>query len=1392
MTNAKILQSISSAHQGTTAPSTNGTSISEEGLQNSHETSIAPASESAYALDTNTDFKNDKSSSPHHALARFISYFYPGFETNDNEHPVHILEMGPSGDADLAKSIGLKVSSRKGDRKNRYYFPVKKAELVRTLRLSDIIPGIDSEPGEGRKILVKRQARSGHDYLVPIEQAIEWKKSAQNLLEQDVWVRNTLHFRPNARGHKADEIISCQALWFESDSLSFEDQWELIRSTEALLGVKALVVKSRRSLHTYFPLEEPLEGAEGVALWVRLMQRLLQLASPGDLDKAMVTPNHSMRLPFARNYAWIDVDRSGVILRELDVPVVQWPQSSVSVEKLEAVLPEWDPELWEKREKSAPNRSAKSGKASSLLPKKARKNFKNDPDFDSWAKEQLPDILEIARYMPYYQERPGEVRYQCQTHDAKSIDHIRVNAATGQITAHCGCDTRDVYWDSVEFASRNGWIAGNKVQSYQEFQKRAKERWQQLNSGRRKTGKKTDADFSGLGRATIKAIYGFNFQARRLAQCAKALGIPFDNPYTLQSLADLARAIKKELSNDKAFKTGSSEYRESRICEEINKVFKAWKKGEKAELAKLFWKQIVAQAKHPAQEYVPWGQRWDRKLHRELKAYNADVGLGKTSQGLSSLALDSYFSGDRVLIVTSLRSLNETTASQYTPITQADIDAGLFPSGFQRDMLELQKKGSEIAWPKVTIVRPETEGADLIHADIIICCPESLRKAATAVGFNIHTVLIDEANAVISRLVRGDLNTSDSETYEDYQALKLTLRTATRIAIGQQDLLKKTLRFVQEHSEITKEQTTLHHHIVKPSSGIDCYRLSEREIYFALSEAVKRREPILLATGVKKQARRYFDALSLQFPKLANRFHIFDAWWDRDFNPNGMQEFLKDPDAFVEREKPLALSISPSMSHGFSLNTNHFQHMLFWGRMEITDESVLQHIARLRACLNGRQSQLKDIGIFLKPCLDPDNPKALNRDHTLVEMIHTRLGRYDQAWTKSLADLSSCREEDAALLEPLADAAGYEAIDRARAWLCDSLMDMQIEEKLGWNVLDSPPDWVPTADEEEEDRPGSLEKDDEIELINAIQEGTYHFDLRISRMAAQAEAKALEAKQEPANMNELLGAIKASLKHQLGDGTNFLEDTQWWHSYYFGVGGSGRYKGLSLEAQLVLKDRKLWEAIKQQRAIRPKLAQQVRAENRLNRELGFKSGSTVLPDVAIAEHLVDRKVWLEAIPEWGQLLKERRFMQDSKLWQIIKNKALEAPHEFYRLFGMRVTIDYELGRFSGKVLKKMGLSQVCTKRAGSDGYRKREYQIVECSQKIKDEFKEFEEESQKKVIPNWKILKRKMLEYCAETADEMVDAIRSQTEWRARRMEAFLTESPDTFYGELLSTEPPE
>ena len=244
-----------------------------------------------------------------------------------------------------------------------------------------------------------------------------------------------IYFIVNPGGEKDSDISSARSLFWENDDKSKPEQIEQALTSKLPIGA---IIETRKSLHCYSPLSQPLED---LSKWKQLQERLIQKM---DSDPAIRNSSRLMRLP---GFDHVSVEGEAQNERLVFTPVRLRHIDKAAQGSLEALtiqLPQWDKERWERENKTAQRHNARQGE--SAAPTLAADN--------PW------DIRNFAQYLNGDQySQNGWLQVQCPSHggEGSSGTSLGINQSTGHYTCHGGCDTKDVYRAARKLAEERGW-----------------------------------------------------------------------------------------------------------------------------------------------------------------------------------------------------------------------------------------------------------------------------------------------------------------------------------------------------------------------------------------------------------------------------------------------------------------------------------------------------------------------------------------------------------------------------------------------------------------------------------------------------------------------------------------------------------------------------------------------------------------------------------------------------------------------------------------------------------------------------------------------------------------------------------------------------------------------
>jgi hypothetical protein len=245
-----------------------------------------------------------------------------------------------------------------------------------------------------------------------------------------------IYLIPNEGGGADADITRFPALFYECDGVSKDEQWEKLRSLEAVLGRStSSVVETRNSLHCYFALDY-----DGLlpSTWTQYQQRLIQLQ---ESDPAIWNPARLMRLAGFDHQKW---NSETGCLEQFPVRLVQESDHIFTLDEFERVLPQWDSEVWSRTHQTS-------------------ERVATSPTDNPW------DIRNFAHYLDGYQidGRQGWDTGKCPAHNGQSDNSLHIEQSTGAYKCHSGCDPKDVYHSALEQARSRGYQLQEKFQTGQ-------------------------------------------------------------------------------------------------------------------------------------------------------------------------------------------------------------------------------------------------------------------------------------------------------------------------------------------------------------------------------------------------------------------------------------------------------------------------------------------------------------------------------------------------------------------------------------------------------------------------------------------------------------------------------------------------------------------------------------------------------------------------------------------------------------------------------------------------------------------------------------------------------------------------------------------------------------
>jgi hypothetical protein len=255
----------------------------------------------------------------------------------------------------------------------------------------------------------------------------------------------------NPGGRSDSDITEARIIFAEVDLARENYPTDADHGAAVESAVKASVeagfttIRTDKGPHFYRKLSEPLND---LPRWSKIQQRFIQ---GHNADPANFNPARLMRSPGFLHWRW---DGEQLVSKAIAL-VSLGDGESVTLENLEATLPEWDAEQW-KADPTAPQAAPQAKRKSSST------NGGGVYSLDSgsagpWSMANLVQYLDHATT-----EGTGRAiaHAQCPIHpsggQSHSIDHIHVMPGGGFI-AHCGCDTKLIYAEAKKRAIAAGY-----------------------------------------------------------------------------------------------------------------------------------------------------------------------------------------------------------------------------------------------------------------------------------------------------------------------------------------------------------------------------------------------------------------------------------------------------------------------------------------------------------------------------------------------------------------------------------------------------------------------------------------------------------------------------------------------------------------------------------------------------------------------------------------------------------------------------------------------------------------------------------------------------------------------------------------------------------------------
>jgi Protein of unknown function (DUF3987) len=207
-------------------------------------------------------------------------------------------------------------------------------------------------------------------------------------------------------GEKNNDITHGSTLFHESDRATFEQQQVEIDRISSDFGKPTAVVKTKKSLHSYWASAETIP-VENLATYQR---RWLQYSNCD--DSSLADPAQLMRLPGFDHLAWNGTDFDRVQCQLLQLNEVKY-----SLAEFDRVLPKLDVDRYCQL---------------------SLELVQSDADDR--------DIRSLAQYLPGFDSSGGKwIKVKCQAHGGESSDSLHIDSETGGFICHGGCSPSAVY-----------------------------------------------------------------------------------------------------------------------------------------------------------------------------------------------------------------------------------------------------------------------------------------------------------------------------------------------------------------------------------------------------------------------------------------------------------------------------------------------------------------------------------------------------------------------------------------------------------------------------------------------------------------------------------------------------------------------------------------------------------------------------------------------------------------------------------------------------------------------------------------------------------------------------------------------------------------------------------
>ncbi|MEO1396472.1 MAG: DEAD/DEAH box helicase [Cyanobacteria bacterium J06634_5] len=323
---------------------------------------------------------------------------------------------------------------------------------------------------------------------------------------------------------------------------------------------------------------------------------------------------------------------------------------------------------------------------------------------------------------------------------------------------------------------------------------------------------------------------------------------------------------------------------------------------------------------------------------RTLFAYNCSKGTGKSNAALMNAIKETLKLGKRTLIFVPTRGL----ASEYAERINGALNRKIATT-------HLQKERNT--------------------ASVVVSCPESAYKFKDA---SFELVCCDEANEVFERIEGGQLGQAPRQSLETFNIL---LKKAEQVVLATAEMWGKTLSAAQRMGKFDQAHTKIQQRI-RPATEMSVIEYGS--FYQWLNEiivSVQRGARVSIPTGAQGKGRLIDRVLRATFPDKNGI--VIDG---RATFHTIRQQYLAEPDEFLDRHKPDWFIFSPIINSGVSMEKPHFTAQFEYITPAEGYESASQRGERVRSAI-GRDGAISCRHVYFSehgaPTIE-SYPEALN------------------------------------------------------------------------------------------------------------------------------------------------------------------------------------------------------------------------------------------------------------------------------------------------------------------------------------------------------------------------------------------------------------------------------